>query len=151
MRSSRHMPAVSSRCRTPPAMWCLAARCWSSWPRTTTRAKSREQTTMDADTRAALLARYKLGYQEVVATVQGLSDAELDARPPAGDGWTPRPIVHHLADSEMTSALRLRRLLAEEHPALASYDDEAFARPLSSDRPLAASLASLRAPRSTRS
>jgi DinB superfamily len=92
---------------------------------------------MDADTRKALLARYKLGYQEVAATVQGLSDAALDARPPAGDGWTPagngwtpRQIMHHLADSEMTSALRLRRLLAEEQPVLASYDEEAFARRL---------------------
>src|SRR5690348_6026000 len=130
MRSSRHMPAALSRCRTPPATWCLAARCWSSWPRTRTRAKRREQTTMDADTRAALLARYMLGYQEVAATVRGLSDAELDARPPVGGGWTPRQIVHHLADSEMTSALRLRRLLAEEQPVLASYDEEAFARRL---------------------
>src|SRR5258706_15351858 len=131
MRSSRHMPAVSSRCRTPPAMWCLAARCWSSWPRTKTQAKCREQTTMDADTRKALLACYKLGYQEVAATVQGLSEAELDVRPPAGDGWTPRQIVHHLADSEMTSALRPRRLLAEEQPGPASYDEEGFARRLS--------------------
>ena len=104
---------------------------------------------MDADTRAALLARYKLGYQEVAATVQGLSDAELDARPPAGDGWTPRQIVHHLADSEMTSALRLRRLLAEEQPALASYDEEAFARRLYYDRSIAASLDALRAARAT--
>ncbi len=104
---------------------------------------------MDADTRKALLARYKLGYQEVAATVQGLSEAALDARPPAGDGWTPRQIVHHLADSEMTSALRLRQLLAEEQPVLASYDEEAFARRLYYDRPIAASLDALRAARAT--
>lgn len=105
---------------------------------------------MDADTRVALLARYKLGYQEVAATVRGLSDAELDARPPVGGGWTPRQIVHHLADSEMTSALRLRRLLAEEQPVLASYDEEAFARRLYyDDRPIAASLDALRAARAT--
>jgi hypothetical protein len=104
---------------------------------------------MDALMRAALLARYKLGYQEVAATVQGLSEAELDAAPLAGDGWTPRQIVHHLADSEMTSALRLRRLLAEEQPVLASYDEEAFARNLYYDRPIAASLEALRAARAT--
>src|SRR5712691_5985107 len=149
MRSSRRMPAASSLCRMSLATWCPAARCWSSWLRTTTRAECREQTTMDTGTRAALLARYKMGYQEVAATVQGLSDAELDARPPAGDGWTPRQIVHHLADSEMTSALRLRWLLAEEQPVLASYDEEAFARRLYYDRPIATSLDALRAARAT--
>src|SRR5260221_2965211 len=120
-------------------MWCLAARCWSSWPRTTTRAKCREQTTMDADTRKALLARYKLGYQEVAATVQGLSEAALDARPPAGDGLVPRQIVDHLADSGITSPLRVRQLLAEEQPVLARYDEGAVGRPLYSVRPIPAS------------
>src|SRR5437899_2323776 len=104
---------------------------------------------MEAGRRAALIERYKQGYQEVAAIVQGLSEAELDATPPDGDGWTPRQIVHHLADSEMTSALRLRRLLAEEQPVLTGYDEEAFARRLYYDRPIAASLDALRAARAT--
>src|SRR5258706_15173958 len=128
MRSPRHMPAVSSRCRTPPAMWCLAARCWSSWPRTRTRAKCREQATMDADTRKALLARYKLGYQEVAATVQGLSEAALDARPPAGEGGTPRHIVDHPDGGGKTSPLPLRPPVAGEPPWLATDAEEAVRR-----------------------
>jgi len=39
----------------------------------------------------------------------------VDARPALGK-WSAREIVHHLADSEMTSAIRLRRLIAEERP-----------------------------------
>ena len=46
--------------------------------------------------------------------LQGATEAELDARPAPGK-WTAREIVHHLADSEMTSAVRLRLLVAEEH------------------------------------
>jgi hypothetical protein len=60
---------------------------------------------MDETTRAQLVERYKLGPDVVERALAGIIDAELDARP--GDGeWTAREIVHHLADSEMTSARR---------------------------------------------
>jgi hypothetical protein len=72
---------------------------------------------MDTQTRARLIARYKDGYREVVAALQGASERELDARPGPGK-WTAREIVHHLADSEMTSAVRLRLLVAEEHASI---------------------------------
>jgi hypothetical protein len=36
----------------------------------------------------------------------------------------------------MTSAIRLRRLLAEEHPVVKGYDDEGLARPFTSERPV---------------
>jgi hypothetical protein len=57
--------------------------------------------------------------------------------------------VHHLADSEMTSAIRLRRLLAEDRPVIVGYDQEEFARKLHYDRPIAASLAAFKASRDT--
>ena len=47
----------------------------------------------------------------------------------------------------MTSAIRLRRLLAEDRPVLGAYDEEEFARRLHYDRPLDASLEVLRAVR----
>jgi len=56
-------------------------------------------------------------------------------------------IVHHLADSEMTSAIRLRRLIAEDNPVISSYDEELFARELFYDRPIEASLSAIRAAR----
>lgn len=50
----------------------------------------------------------------------------MPARPAPGS-WTVREAVHHLPDSEMTSAIRLRRLLAEDAPLLGGYDEERFA------------------------
>ena len=103
---------------------------------------------MDRATRESLLARYKDGYRQVVAALDGATDAQLD-RLPAPGKWTARQIVHHLADSEMTSAIRLRRLLAEENPLIVGYDQEEFARRLHYDRPLEASVLALRAARET--
>ena len=71
---------------------------------------------------------------------------ELDRRTAPGK-WSAREIVHHLGDSEMTSAIRLRRLIAEEDPLIQGYDQEEFARRLFYDRPIEASLAAFRAAR----
>lgn len=102
--------------------------------------------------RAELLRRYVDGPDAVRKAVEGLTDAQLD-QPAADDptnGWTARQIVHHLADSEMTSAIRLRRLLAEDDPVISSYDENAFARRLHyDDRPIDASLDAMAAARAT--
>jgi hypothetical protein len=94
---------------------------------------------MDRHTRDQLVARYKDGYRVVAEALRGATDAELDARPAPGK-WTAREIAHHLADSEMTSAVRLRLLIAEEHAQIRAYDQEQFARALHYDRPIAASM-----------
>ena len=101
---------------------------------------------MDSATRNTLLAQYESGYQVVLAALEGMGDAELDRRP-AQDDWTAREIVHHLADSEMTSAIRLRRLLAEDRPLILAYNEKLFARRLHYDRPIDSSLAALHAAR----
>ena len=101
---------------------------------------------MDQKTRSELIAKYKGGYREVTAALEGVSDKELDARPAPGK-WTAREIVHHLADSEMTAAIRLRLLVAEENAAIRSYDERAFANRLHYDRPIANSLLAFRAAR----
>ena len=66
---------------------------------------------MDASTRRTLIDQYRAGYAAVVDALAGADDAALDRRPGPG-AWSAREIVHHLADSEMTSAIRLRRLIA---------------------------------------
>jgi hypothetical protein len=104
--------------------------------------------TVDLSTRKALVAKYKDGYRAVAEAVAGATDAELDSRPAPGK-WTAREIVHHLADSEMTSAVRVRLLLASDRPQIAGYDQEEFARRLHYDRPIDASLAALKAARQT--
>jgi hypothetical protein len=103
---------------------------------------------MTQDERKVLIARYADGYAEVARALEGITDAELDARPRPGT-WSPREIVHHLADSEMTSAIRLRRLVAEDAPVIVGYDQEEFARRLHYDRPIDASLEAFRWARAT--
>jgi hypothetical protein len=103
---------------------------------------------MDVETRRALIEKYREGYRVVSEALQGISERELDARPAPGK-WSAREIVHHLADSEMTSAIRLRRLIAEDRPVIQGYDQEEFARRLYYDRPIRASLDAFRAARET--
>jgi hypothetical protein len=101
---------------------------------------------MDAHTRKRLIDKYKDGYRAVAEALTGATDAELDAHPAPGK-WSAREIVHHLADSEMTSAIRLRLLLATERPTILGYDENEFAKRLHYDRPIEASLAALEAAR----
>jgi hypothetical protein len=103
---------------------------------------------MDSESRQALVEKYRDGYRVVSDALQGISDRELDARPAPGK-WSAREIVHHLADSEMTSAIRLRRLLAEDRPMIQGYAQEEYARRLYYDRPIQASLDAFRAARQT--
>ena len=103
---------------------------------------------MDVTTRNGLIARYRAGYDEVVAALAGITPVELDRAD--ADGWTARQVVHHLADSEWTSALRLRKLLAEPAPVLWAYPEEVWAKALFYDRrPIEPSLAALKAARET--
>jgi len=96
----------------------------------------------------ALIARYEDGYRVVTVALANITEAELDAREAPAE-WSPREVVHHLADSEMTSAIRLRRLLAEDRPTIHGYDQEEYARRLRYDRSIAASLAAFEAARRT--
>jgi hypothetical protein len=104
---------------------------------------------MDAERRGLLIERYRSGPGVIAAAVAGLDDAALDTRPADG-GWTPREVVHHTADSEMTSAIRLRRLISEDDPLIVGYDGDEFARRLHyADRPIEPALAAIESARST--
>jgi len=95
--------------------------------------------------RIALLDRYRTGYRAVADAVAAVGADGLDHRP--GDEWSARMVVHHLADSEATAYIRLRRLIAEDAPLIQGYDEAEFARRLHYDRPAEASLAVLEAVR----
>ncbi len=76
-------------------------------------------------TDAELVARYNAGVALVESALAGATDEDLDRR---SDGWSARMVVHHLADSETNSYLRLRRLLAEPTPTqLQGYDEARWA------------------------
>jgi len=102
---------------------------------------------MKAEERARLLERYRDGHRVVMDALEGITDEELD-RSASGE-WTPRQTAHHLADSEMMSAIRIRRLLTEDEPVIHGYDEATFARKLTSDRPIEPSLEAMRWARET--
>ena len=77
--------------------------------------------------RQALITNYKAGYDEVVRALAGIQPEEQDWRPAPGE-WSAREVVHHLADSETISGVRLRRLLIENDPAIQGYDEAEYAR-----------------------
>ena len=101
---------------------------------------------MTEDRRKELIERYKDGYRAVAEALNDVKDEELDQRPGPGK-WSTREIVHHLGDSEMTSAIRLRLLIAHDNAVIQGYDQEAFAKRLYYDRPYEASLEAFRAAR----
>ncbi|MBI2913211.1 MAG: DinB family protein [Chloroflexi bacterium] len=76
--------------------------------------------------------------EEITAAIRGLPDA-LDAlleglpdddlrRRPSPDAWSILEVLCHLRDSAEIEGRRVRRLVEEDEPALAPYDQEALAR-----------------------
>ena len=102
---------------------------------------------MQPEEREQLIAQYKDGYRVVAEALVKITPEELDAKPAPGK-WSARQIVHHLADSEMTAAVRFRLLLAEDRPAIKGYDQDRFSDRLHYERPHEASLEAFRAARS---
>ena len=104
---------------------------------------------MTTPERESLIARYKAGYGHVEEALRGITPAELDWRP-GPEEWSPREVVHHLADSETTSGIRLRRLLVEDRPEIQGYDENAFAVRLRyRERPIEPALRAFEAARAT--
>lgn len=94
---------------------------------------------MLAEERKKLIELYRGGYAAVAEALLKISPEEQEGKPGPGR-WSVREIVHHLADSEMTAAVRLRLLIAQDRPTIQGYDQDEFARRLYYDRPYEASL-----------
>jgi hypothetical protein len=79
------------------------------------------------DQRKAKIARIA-GYPPVLrAAIAGLTDEQLDT-PYRDGGWTPRQVVHHVADSHMNAVLRCRWVASEDHTTLKTYDQDVWAQ-----------------------
>lgn len=104
---------------------------------------------MTNEERKALIEKYAAGYDEVAKSLRDFPAESLTAHPIEGK-WSASEIIHHLADSEMNSAIRLRRLLAEERAEIVGYDQDDYAiRFKYNEREIAPSLELFRSSRST--
>jgi hypothetical protein len=108
----------------------------------------RERTmVLTAAERHNLLAMYAAGFDALVSALDGITSAEMEARE-GSDEWSPREIIHHLGDSEMDGAVRIRMIVAERQPRLTGWDAERWIAVLySAERPIEPSLAAVKAAR----
>ena len=72
-----------------------------------------------------LAEKYQKATQEFLNLVAQISPNQLDKADK--EGWTPRQVIHHLADSEAQSYSRLRRLIAEPGTLIQGYDENKWA------------------------
>ncbi|MDQ6737349.1 MAG: putative metal-dependent hydrolase [Gemmatimonadota bacterium] len=60
-------------------------------------------------------------------SVRGLTAEQLDT-PYREGGWTPRQVVHHVADSHANAYVRLKLALTEQAPTIKPYNEADWAR-----------------------
>ncbi len=95
--------------------------------------------------RAAHIETLRLLPERLRATVSDLSDSQLDT-PYRDGGWTPRQVVHHLADSHSNAYIRFKLALTEDWPTVKTYEEAAWAELADSRRlPIDGSLAMIEA------
>jgi len=63
--------------------------------------------------------------RDLVSLLSGVSDDHLARRPDEAE-WSAREVISHLSDAELTYAMRLRLVVAQERPRLTWYDEEAW-------------------------
>ena len=72
------------------------------------------------------VAAYEAATRAFEEQVAALDRTALDLKHP--EGWSPRQVIHHLADSEAQSYARLRRLVAEPLGSIIQgYDENLWA------------------------
>src|SRR4051812_45176097 len=74
---------------------------------------------------AAVIDAYEAGSKTLRRSVEGLSDAELKARPGPGL-WSLLEVAVHLPQSEMIAIDRMRRMVLEDTPPLLYADETAY-------------------------
>src|SRR5947199_536122 len=76
-----------------------------------------------------LIDSYLAGPRELRRAVAGLTREEVLARPVPGN-WSTLEVVCHLADFDPILADRMKRIIAEDRPALIGADEQRFATSL---------------------
>src|ERR1035437_8952375 len=58
--------------------------------------------------------------------ILNLDEAQLNT-PYRPGGWTPKQVIHHVADSHMNAYIRFKLGLTENNPVIKTYDEAAWA------------------------
>ena len=82
--------------------------------------------TVDASACATMIQELAAAPAAIAAAVKGLTDTQLDT-PYRDGGWTPRQIVHHVADSHMNAYIRCKLGITEDNPTIKPYDEKTWA------------------------
>jgi len=94
----------------------------------------------DASTCAPMIQQIAAAPAALAAAVKGLTDAQLDT-PYRDGGWTPRQIVHHIADSHMNAYIRFKLCMTEDQPTVKPYNEKLWAETIDGKTaPIAVSL-----------
>ena len=88
--------------------------------------KSNAKPSLAASERGPLIRQIAEAPAALRAAVKGLTPAQLDT-PYREGGWTPRQIVHHLADSHMNTLIRFKLALTQDKPGIVPYSQDAWA------------------------
>ncbi|MGN6368923.1 MAG: DinB family protein [Phycisphaerae bacterium] len=77
----------------------------------------------------SMIERYASGAGELEKAIGGLRREDFLAVPVAGT-WSIQQIVIHLMDSDLIGADRMKRVIAEENPAIIGYNETLFSQRL---------------------
>lgn len=98
---------------------------------------------LDAAGRSARVDQIAGAPAALRAAVAGLTETQLDT-PYRDGGWSPRQIVHHLADAHMNAFIRVKLGITEDNPTIKPYDDGTWAEtPDAREAPVETSLSIL--------
>jgi uncharacterized damage-inducible protein DinB len=78
--------------------------------------------------------------ERLAAALAGLDERQIGT-PYRNGGWTPRQVVHHLADAHMNGFVRFKLALTEDRPQIKTYEEDLWAETADGrDAPVDASL-----------
>ena len=80
-----------------------------------------------------LIEHYEAGGEKLSLAIRGLTGEDLLCVPPADANvgrWSIQQVVVHCMDSDLVSADRMKRMIAEDNPTLIGYDETKFVQNL---------------------
>jgi hypothetical protein len=84
---------------------------------------------MTPEERSKIIESYGMAYQALLAALQRFPK-EMWQFKPAPDAWSIHEMIVHIADSEVSSYIRCRRLIVEPGSIVVGYDQDKWAQEL---------------------